>query len=199
MNCPSASTVSECRRERGRHRESISRILAALLIMGVLLGFSGPARAQLGPGDLQIAHALTANSAGWAALRGAVRAVLEQNQVSSDASIDETADTLAVFLALEEGDSAIGAILAGSVRAALLASLAKDRSVMAPYAALGLTPARAEAIACLVYGRAPAERAVFADVVGLTEAERASCPQTYLGFRDYWAIPAEPLLSLIHI
>lgn len=176
--------------EHGRApRRSAAGALALAVACAVMLSPAG-ASAQLGAGDLQRAHALTANSAGWVALRGAIREVAIAAGVVGDESPEETADTLAVLLALEDGGGRLDAIIIGAARAAVTAHAASDSAVDRVFAEQGLTLARARAISCLVFGQAPEERASIAPALGLNEDEIGYCPTAYGRFRDHWLTEA---------
>jgi len=164
----------------------------AIIIFGFAALFANPASAQLGPGDLQRAHALTANMAGWVALRAAMRLVVEGAGIAGSNAAD-TADTLAVLLALEDGDGRLDAVVVGAARAALTAHGTRDPQIAELFAEHGLSFARAKAIACLVFGQAPEKRASIVEPLDLSENEVQSCPQAYGRYRDYWLAKAAPL------
>jgi hypothetical protein len=163
----------------------------------LLVGWPGTGRAQLGPGDLQIAHALTANTAAWAVLRQAVHILAAQAAIEGGMPSDDSADTIAVLLAIEDGGGRIDPVLAGAARAALLALKANDEAINRVFASQGLTQARARAIACLLYGSGPEGLDALAEGAELTAEERAACPDIYARFRKYWVPRAFPLRRAI--
>jgi hypothetical protein len=173
-----------------------ARGLVGAAVAGVALflalALAAPASAQLGPGDLQRAHALTANTAGWVALRSAMRQVVEAAGIGG-ADPTETADTLAVLLALEDGGGSLNAIVIGAARAAMTAQASGDQDIARLFADQGLALARARAISCLIFGYAPDRFADHLDALGLTANEVEACPQAYARFRDHWLEIAAPL------
>jgi len=182
--------------ERSRTRLTGLSALAVRFAGAVLvcagLAPAGPAAAQLGPGDLQRAHALTANTVGWVALRTAMRTVVTHAGIGRD-NVEETADTLAVLLAFEDGGGRLDPIVIGAAHAALTAHGAGDEAIAKLFADQGLTLSRARAIACLAFGQAPERRASIVEPLDLSENDVQSCPEAYGRFRDHWLAIAEPL------
>jgi hypothetical protein len=105
----------------------------------------------------------------------------------------ETADTLAVLLALEDGGGSLNAIVIGAARAAMTAQASGDQDIARLFADQGLALARARAISCLIFGYAPDRFADHLDALGLTVNEVEACPQAYARFRDHWLEIAAPI------
>jgi hypothetical protein len=187
--CP-GPTERTAARPTGLGARALRLAGAAAICAGVSL--AGPAAAQLGPGDLQRAHALTANTVGWVALRTAMRTVVTQAGIGGS-NVEETADTLAVLLAFEDGGGRLDPIVIGAVHAALTAHGAGDGAIAKLFADQGLTLSRARAIACLAFGQAPERRAGIVEPLDLSENDVQSCPKAYSRFRDHWLAIAEPL------
>ncbi len=157
----------------------------------ITISSGGSANAQLEPTDLQHAHTLTTNIAGWVALRAGMQIIVKRSGIDNGTA--ETSDTLAILLGLEDGSGKLDAIIIGAIRAAFSAHQADDLEVSKLYAEQGLTLARAKAIACLVFGHAPKRQAAMVEFLRLSQAEFQSCPQTYLRFSNHWLKIAAPM------
>ncbi len=163
-----------------------------VFIFGLAAILAYPASAQLGPGDLQRAYALTANMAGWVALRTAMKLVVEDAGIAGS-NATETADTLAVLLALEDGNGRLDAVIVGAARAALTAHGTRDPQIAKLFAEQGLSFGRAKAVACLAFGQAPERRAGIVEPLDLSEHDVQSCPRAYAQFRTHWLAKASLL------
>lgn len=153
-------------------------LVAALVLVPT---FPGQAQTQLTPVDFARVNALSGNTVAWAVLRKAVQLGLTEAGLSDIAGRSDSVDTVATILALEDPEGRLVPILSGAARGGLMAA-----SNTALVASLGLDGGRPRGIACLIYGKAPEERKLLAELVALSEAGRADCARHYGRIRDYW-------------
>jgi len=153
------------------------------MIVALLAATPGAAQAQtqLTPVDFKRVNALSGNTVAWAVLRKAVAFGLAEAGLGEIASQSDSVDTVATILALEDPEGRLISILSGAARGGQMAA-AKPQLV----ASLGLDGTRPKGIACLIYGNAPQERVLLAELVALSTEVRTSCARHYGRIRDYW-------------
>ncbi|MHA1523207.1 MAG: hypothetical protein ACTSY1_02230 [Alphaproteobacteria bacterium] len=159
--------------------------MAALVFLAVLLVLPVPARAQLGAGQLQKVHALTVNTAAWAVLRQVIATLARDAGLTAIADSSDAVDTATVVVALNDDQRRLDAVLAGSVRAGLVAQRAPAQA-SGTFAQLGLSRGQALGIACIIFGQSPEKRRRFATLVGLSARDQSLCPRDYQAISNYW-------------
>lgn len=139
------------------------------------------AQTNLTPADLKRVNALSGNTFAWAVLRKSIAMALESAGEAELAARADSVDTIAAILALEDPENRLMPVLSGASRGGLMAA---DRAELV--GSIGLDSGRALGLACLVYGQAPVERELLANLVQLAASDRGACAQHYTRIRDHW-------------
>ncbi|VAW12931.1 hypothetical protein MNBD_ALPHA09-3 [hydrothermal vent metagenome] len=170
--------------KKGRFTPWLGRLAGRAFVAATMAMASmspGAAQTQLTPTDFARVNALSGNTVAWAVLRKAVELGLAEAGLADIASRSDSVDTVAAILALEDPEGRLVPILSGAARGGQMAA-----SNAALVASLGLDGDRPRGLACLVYGKAPQDRELLAELVALSSAGRANCARHYGRIRDYW-------------
>lgn len=194
LNVSPQRVISEAalqpKRRNPRFALALQRVICCLLMScALLMPLPAKAQGQLGPADLKRVNALSANTAAWAVLRRAVAIALADAGLSDIATNTDNVDTIATVFALEDPEGRMVPVLSGAARGGIMAAARPDLTV-----AIGLDGARPRGLACLIFGQAPQERTLLADLVELSSQEREACASHYERIRDYWLEAAGAIL-----
>lgn len=173
-----------CRRIRAG---AIAFVLAFL----TAIPLPATAQTQLTPVDFKRVNALSGNTVAWAVLRKAVAWGLTEAGLGEIASKSDSVDTVAMILALEDPEGRLVSVLSGAARGGQMA--ASNAQLVA---SLGLDGTRPRGMACLIYGKAPQDRELLAELLSLSVDARANCARHYGRIRDYWLTAVADFLRL---
>ncbi len=173
------------------HRQIRTGAGAFALAFLMAIPLTATAQTQLTPVDFKRVNALSGNTVAWAVLRKAVAWGLTEAGLGEIASQSDSVDTVATILALEDPEGRLVSVLSGAARGGQMA--ASNAKLVA---SLGLDGTRPRGMACLIYGNAPQERELLAELLSLSTEGRANCARHYERIRDYWLTAVADFLRL---